>query len=629
MSDDFRQQISEASESCFGFKANASHRTYLDIQPNQSIRPQYTHQDYYYFRRGEAPPTRQKEGIRMCMKAYRNVGIIRNVIDLMGDFASQGMIVTHPNPKVEKFYRAWFAAINGVERSERILNTLFRCGTVVVRRREGRVNKKIKKELSQGDLNKITNKPRKNWVPAKYDILNPLMVEVEGTEVDLFEGNLRYKLMLTKNFQNQVSDRDPLQKSYLGTDNVPLDPNEISVYHYKKDDWQLWGDPVIYPILDDISMMEKMKLADMSALDGAISSIRLWKLGDFEHKIVPDKGTIDRLRNILASNVGGGTMDLVWTPDLSFEESNTNLHQFLGKEKYEPILSHIYAGLGIPPTLTGMAGQSGGFTNNFISLKTLIERLEYGRQILMSFWRQEFKRVQKAMGFTAPAAIHYEEIMVSNEVQQRNLLMQLADRNIISDKTLLERLGEDPMLEESRIRLETKDRDKERKPEKTSPYHDPQLEQKEELKQKSQNRDQRQGGRPDNVVENQPRKEKSKNPKSQPGKAEMYLWAESAMERVSRVLTDGTLQFLGKKDIRGLSKAETADLESLKLSVFHNVPPMSDVTPELLSSLLVKPCSIPADTQECVSTAHYHLGDLSVAEIRKLHIFAYCERNTN
>ena len=29
--------------------------------------------------------------------------------------------------------------------------------------------------------------------------------------------------------------------------------------------------------------------------------------------------------------------------------------------------------LGVPPTLTGMANNGGGFTNNFISLKTLVE----------------------------------------------------------------------------------------------------------------------------------------------------------------------------------------------------------------------------------------------------------------
>lgn len=136
----------------------------------------------------------------------------------------------------------------------------------------------------------------------------------------------------------------------------------------------MWANPMIYAILDDIVMLEKMKLADMSALDGAISNIRLWKLGDIDNKILPTKAAINKLRNILASNVGGGTMDLVWGPELNFQESNSQVFRFLGSEKYGPVLSSIYAGLGIPPTLTGSSGSSGGsFTNNFVSLKTLIE----------------------------------------------------------------------------------------------------------------------------------------------------------------------------------------------------------------------------------------------------------------
>ena len=49
----------------------------------------------------------------------------------------------------------------------------------------------------------------------------------------------------------------------------------------------------------------------MSALDGAISNIRLWTLGNLDHKILPNK-SYNKLRDILASNVGGnGT---VWGP---------------------------------------------------------------------------------------------------------------------------------------------------------------------------------------------------------------------------------------------------------------------------------------------------------------------------
>jgi hypothetical protein len=134
---------------------------------------------------------------------------------------------------------------------------------------------------------------------------------------------------------------------------------------------------MIGSILDDIIMLEKMKLADIAALDGAISNVRLWTIGDLDHKIIPKKAVIDKLKNILASNVGGGTMDMVWGPELKFTESQSQVYRFLGSEKYQPVLTSIYAGLGIPPTLTG-ASSGGGYTNNYVSLKTLIERLEYG-----------------------------------------------------------------------------------------------------------------------------------------------------------------------------------------------------------------------------------------------------------
>ena len=166
---------------------------------------------------------------------------------------------------------------------------------------------------------------------------------------------------------------DILKAINNGDNTVPLDPEKVSVHYYKKDDWLVWANPMIYSILDDIIMLEKMKLADVAALDGAISNVRLWSLGDIDNKILPTKNAINKLRNILASNVGGGTMDLVWGPELSFTESSTQVYRFLGKEKYEPVLTNIYAGLGIPPTLTGIASNGGGLTNNFISLKTIFE----------------------------------------------------------------------------------------------------------------------------------------------------------------------------------------------------------------------------------------------------------------
>ena len=279
----------------------------------------------------------------------------------------------------------------------------------------------------------------------------------------------------TGDIPNHVLETLPqnIKQSLLrGERDIPLDPERLSIFYYKKDDWRQWANPMIYAILDDIVMLEKMRLADMSALDGAISNIRLWTLGSLDHKVLPNKAAINKLRDILASNVGGGTMELVWGPELSFQESNSEVYKFLGSEKYTSVLNSIYAGLGVPPTLTGMANNGGGFTNNFISLKTLVERLQYGRDQLITFWEKELEIVRQAMGFRYKAHIHFDQMTLADEAAEKNLLIQLADRDIISHETLLERFKEIPQIENIRIKRELSKRETVG-PDKAGPFHPP------------------------------------------------------------------------------------------------------------------------------------------------------------
>src|SRR5690606_16923561 len=136
--------------------------------------------------------------------------------------------------------------------------------------------------------------------------------------------------------------------------------------------------------------------------------------------------------------------------ELKFTESNSQVYKFLGAAKYEPVLGSIYGGLGIPPTLTGSGGTTGGTTNNFVSLKTLIERLEYGRETLLRFWEREFRIVQKAMGFKDAPKIHFDSVVLSDEAAMKQLWIALVDRDIISEETLLERFKEMPDIEKIR-----------------------------------------------------------------------------------------------------------------------------------------------------------------------------------
>lgn len=662
--DDFSSKekaMSNFSESISSYtglsKSQGNHyRHFIDIEPNKSVKPGFLSSDYYAFRPEEAVPNQQRRIIKMCMDAYEKVGIIRNIIDLMGDFGSQGINIVHRDKSVEKFYQQWFRSVNGKERSERFLNNLYKCGNVIVYRSYAQITPQLKtymKALSSDIKVELPSAPA-NEIPWRYNFFNPLTVKNKDGNLSLFMGLKNYTITTNSFFDkfkageipNHVLETLPpvIKQSLMrGEKDIPLDPERLSVFYYKKDDWTQWANPMIYAILDDIIMLEKMRLADLSALDGAISNIRLWTLGSLEHKILPTKAAINKLRDILSSNVGGGTMELVWGPELSFKESSTDVHKFLGSEKYNSVLNSIYAGLGVPPTLTGMATNGGGFTNNFISLKTLLERLQYGRDLLVKFWEKELEIVRQAMGFRYKAHIQFDQMALSDEAATKNLLIQLADRDIISHETLLERFKEIPQIESIRIKREMEKRDSGGPP-KSSPYHNPNHQQdmekidkqaqinlkQEKLKQKNtppsnSNTDIKQNGRPLLKQDEGPRKQRTTKPKSTPGLAEMMSWCEASLDKVSKILNSAYLGFVNKKTLRELTKSEIKDLEMLKLDIFTNIDPFSDFNDKDVYNLLSR--NARADTIFINSLKHRNISpdNMSIDLYRKHIVALYIE----
>ena len=621
-----------------GVQKSSSHgarTSYIDIEPNRSVRTSFLRSDYDSFRPGESVSNKQKRIIKQCMQAYDRVGIIRNVIDLMSDFASQGLVLVHPNKTIEKFYRKWWQEVGGVDRSERFLNYLYRTGNVIVRRHTAKINKQQEKNLRNSLASDVKIKPLKvnnREIPWSYDFLNPLAVDIKNGGSRLvgkpefvlnLSKNSHESLLKTDNTPNTIFKTLPIdiqKRLQRGDRTIPLDPEKVQTFYYKKDDWLLWSNPMIYAILDDIIMLEKMKLADIAALDGAISNVRLWTVGDLDHKIIPTKAAINKLRDILASNVGGGTMDLVWGPELKFTESQSQVYKFLGGDKYQPVLTSIYAGLGIPPTLTG-ASSGGGYTNNFVSLKTLIERLEYGREVLSQFWLNEIRIVQKAMGFRFPAQIHFDSIILSDEAAQKKLLMDLADRDIISQETLLERFREIPSIERVRVRREERERSNDNSsPNKAGPYHNPQhkddiakialtkdildpeylenmgipytapkieevvKDTKQDTKQ-DDNNPTNNDGRPKFSRDVRKRKEKRVLPRSSDATSKT-LWAMEAQSKISEIVSPIALSHFEKKNIRSLNKAEVDQLEHLKLCILTGMQPFMEIDEATIKQLI-------------------------------------------
>lgn len=613
-------------------------RDFQNVLPNISGRPNFTREDYDYFRPEEAIPTKFPEVMYKCNGVYRNVGLIRNIIDLMGDFTVQGISVVHPNKRIEKFFQNWWTLVGGTSFSERISNTLYRLSNVPIQVYTTKITPteldKMYQTVGSPDRKGIPIKypPLENReLPYKYVILNPATVVPVGGALSSFVNEPLYGLVLSAQVrqtiiapkteeEKAIVARLPEDIKLAAMNNKPyiLDPAKTVMLCYKKDDWKTFADPMIYAILDDIEILEKLKLADMAALDAATGKIRIFRLGDIEHKIAPSPALADKLSEILQNNVGGGVTDIVWGPDIDIIETAIDSYNFLGDAKYQGTLNNIYAGMGIPPTLTGTFGAA-GTTNNFISLKTLTERLEYGRSILTSFWDTQLKQVQKAMGFRFPAQIVFDKMILGDEAAEKALLIQLADRNLISDEMIQHIFKHDPELERIRMKRENQERDTGKRVPKSGAWHDPQPGNK--LKQIALQSGQaspsevgleleeRKAGEV-NMMEHQLtlEKEKVKNkpkpavspkrkPKGRSGtgrpknskdstkrKAKTFRarsiiesWTRVAQAQISDVINEAVLSIHKKKNLRQLSTEQVSASELVKFSVLCSMMPYAKI----------------------------------------------------
>ena len=237
------------------------------------------------------------------------------------------------------------------------------------------------------------------------------------------------------------------------------------------------------------------------------------------------------------------------------------------------------------------------------------------------------------MGFRYKAHIQFDQMTLSDEAAEKNLLIQLADRDIISHETLLERFKEIPQIENIRIKREISKRDSAGPP-KASPYHNPNHDQdiekmdkqgqinlkQEKEKQKSvkrnTNTDIKDNGRPPNSLDNGPRKKRVEKPKSQPGLAETLVWAENSWSKISDTVNNAFLNSHNKKNLRQLTKAQVKDLESIKLDVFTNFDTHESVNPTTIFKKLKSGVKTDKELKKIMFENNINLDNMSIDDYR-------------
>ena len=147
-----------------------------------------------------------REAIELCQKAYANVAVFRNSIDIMSEFANTELYIEGGSQKSRDFFNEWFKKIKLWNLKDQFFREFYRSGNLFFYR--------IDAVIQNEDFTKLIkqiadNQPTSSKVPVRYILLNPFdIVAKRGSsfETGAYEKILsEYELA---RLQNPVSDED-------------------------------------------------------------------------------------------------------------------------------------------------------------------------------------------------------------------------------------------------------------------------------------------------------------------------------------------------------------------------------------------------------------------------------------
>lgn len=306
-------------------------------------------------------------------------------------------------------------------------------------------------------------------IPWGYTALNPLQMELRGkrfkgenywiialdrTELkDLAEqygmtGNSSdiafTRINLPSEMKSKITQYKGAGGGYMAE--VALDQRDLSVVQDYKFDWFDWAIPFVYPAITPLYFKQCLRKMEARACESVINSIFLFKLGNLEKGMPAEEEHFERLADMLQQP--GQVQNIIWNEAIEAEVIQPDINQIFDAKKHVSADKDIMMALGIPEVMLGGAG--GSYTNSFVALQTVLERLESARDLLEAWMLGEMEIIAKVMKFRRLPTIKWDNSSLKDENAIRTLFLNLFDRGIISRDTLLREFDTDFETEKSK-----------------------------------------------------------------------------------------------------------------------------------------------------------------------------------
>jgi hypothetical protein len=420
---------------------------------SRTNRAAYTnlHNRYSSIRSGLLPYEYSSEGItcrdaiELCQKAYCNVAVFRNAIDIMSEFTNTDIYLEGGSKKSREFFYEWFKKVNIIALKDQYFREYYRSGNVFLYRVDGKFKADDYARLINqvGTIGTSTNK-----IPLKYILLNPYDVIAKRATTFTYGGVYQkvlseYELARLANPQTEEDidifnalDDEIKQSIRAGSFNnngisIDLDPQRLSFSFYKKQDYEPFAIPFGFPVLDDINAKLELKKMDQSITRTVENVILLITMGADPEKGGVNPNNMAAMQNLFKNESVGRVLVSDYTTKAEFIIPELNL--VLGPEKYQILNEDIKQGLQ-----NIVVGEE-KFNATQVKAQIFIDRLQESRHgFLNDFLNKEIKRIAKDLGFRSWPEAKMKDIDMRDEVQLMRASTRLMELGIITPKQGME-----------------------------------------------------------------------------------------------------------------------------------------------------------------------------------------------
>lgn len=377
-----------------------------------------------------------REAIELCQKAYCNISIFRNAIDIMAEFANAEILLEGGSEVARSFIQKWFDKINLWFLKDQFFREYYRSGNVFLYTLEGKINLNDLRKSYRSEILGLKGK-----IPLRYIILNPY--DIVRRHSSSFSDSLYEKILSEYEIERLKTPKNDLDRQIFESlspdakkkvnDNaylrdgvkVPLDPKYLRYCFYKKQDYEPFAIPFGFPVLDDINFKLELKKIDQAITRTIENVILLITMG-----AEPDKGGVNpanmvAMQKLFQNESVGRVLVSDYTTKAQFVIPEIN--KVLGAEKYAIVNQDIKEGLQ-----NIIVGQE-KFSNTAVKAEIFLERLKESRNaFLKQFLQPEINQICKNLGMKSIPKAKFEEVNVKDETQLQRVTTRLMEIGILT-----------------------------------------------------------------------------------------------------------------------------------------------------------------------------------------------------